>query len=117
MGGCRVIRAITRQGSVTANYVCPHRLGGDRRGGDPDLPASTDYCVTIHTVCVCVCTCTIFICAVRGSLDSLSHHTLSHYMLFPRQTEQNIKTGISVAGIGERRAELVVVAGDDVLLV
>lgn len=41
-GWRRVIRTITCQGSVTVNYICPLRLCRDRRGGDPDLPASTD---------------------------------------------------------------------------
>lgn len=41
--GCQVITAITRQGSVTVSHICPPRLSGDRRGGDPDLPVSTDY--------------------------------------------------------------------------
>lgn len=40
--GCQVITAITRQGSVTVGLVCPPRLSADRRGGDPDLPVSTD---------------------------------------------------------------------------
>lgn len=37
-----MIRAITRQSSVTAHQICPRRLCGDRRGGDPDLPPSAD---------------------------------------------------------------------------
>lgn len=41
-GGCQVITAITRQGSVTVSHICPPLLSGDRRGGDPDLPVSTD---------------------------------------------------------------------------
>lgn len=38
-----MITAITRQGAVTVSHICPPRLSGDRRGGDPDLPVSTDY--------------------------------------------------------------------------
>lgn len=50
-GGRRVIRAITRQGSATVNHICPSRLCGDRRGGDPDLPPSTDSVVTESVCC------------------------------------------------------------------
>lgn len=35
----RVIRAITCQGSVTTNHICPSRLRRDGQGSDPDLPA------------------------------------------------------------------------------
>lgn len=37
----QVIKAITHQGSVRADHICPITLCGARRGVDPDLPAST----------------------------------------------------------------------------
>lgn len=40
--GCQVITAIIRQGSVIVSHICPPHFSGDRRGGDPDLPVSTD---------------------------------------------------------------------------
>lgn len=41
-GGRQVIRAITRQGSVTVIHICPLHLYTDRRGVDPDLVAYTN---------------------------------------------------------------------------
>lgn len=46
-----MIRAITRQGSVTANQICPFRFCGARRGGDPDLPVSAQLHPSL-SVCV-----------------------------------------------------------------
>lgn len=46
-----MIRAITRQGSVTANQICPFRLCGARRRGDPDLPVSAQLHPSL-SVCV-----------------------------------------------------------------
>ncbi len=73
--GCEpsVIRAITRQGSVTTNRICPFRLRRDRRGGDPDLPASDRLQPSLR-VCVCVCVCVLLVIlgyAVLPCLDTL----------------------------------------------
>lgn len=48
-----MIRAITFQGSVTANQICPFRLCGAGRGGDPDLPVSAQLHPSL-SVCVLI---------------------------------------------------------------
>lgn len=93
-GGCWVIRAITRQRSVTANYICPHRLGGDRRGGDPDLPASTDYCAT-----VCVYVYYFYMCVARVIREPTCHTTLQAIISFSKD-KQNETSRLELASLG-----------------
>lgn len=95
-----MIRAITRQGSVTVNYVCPYRLCGDRRGGDPDLPASTDCSFRSDSVCVCKYTVYVYVCVLPVILYSepATPHTKS-FISIPNKKFKH-RNGIDVAKDG-----------------